>query len=319
MLRGAHKRRSLGGLRALVTGASSGIGASVCTLLAARGCRVVGSGRSASGLALAPSGALEAAVVRDLTEPGAPADIVAAAVSALGGLDLVISSAGAGWAGPYESMEPAEIDAMIDINLRAPMHLARAAGPHLLAGGGQIVFVGSIAALVGVAEEVAYGAAKAGLRGLADGLRAEWSRNYTCERGVCEPAGSGRAAFAFVGGWHEPEGQEPEGQDAGSRGPHRSRSGRGRGQRGPGTAVTVTLLSPGPVATSFFSRRNRPYTRSWPKPLSVTTVAHSVVRSIEARREDVVIPGWLGLAARLNGASPALYRALTRIPGHFER
>jgi len=259
--------RSLAGLRVLVTGASSGIGAAVSTLLAARGARVVGTGRSAGALELAPAGALEAAVVRDLTEPGAPVEVVAAAVSALGGLDIVVSNAGAGWSGPFETMSPADIDTVLDINLRAPVHLAHAAATHLLSSeaGGQLVLVGSIVGLVGVAEEVAYGAAKYGLRGLADGLRSEWARDAA------------------------------------------------------GRRVTVTLVSPGVVDTPFFARRNRVYQRSWPKPMPVGRVARLIVSSIEQRREDVVVPAWLLLAARLNGGLPRFYRLLAQIPDRTKR
>jgi short-subunit dehydrogenase len=238
------------GRRVLVTGASSGIGAVVSTMLALRGARVVGTGRTFSALGLA----LEATVVQDLTEPGGPQDVVTVAAAALGGLDVVISNAGAGWLGSYESMTQVEVDTTVDLNLRAPMQLARAAAPHLLASGGQLVLVGSIAGLVGVANEVAYGTAKAGLRGLADGLRAEWA---------------------------------------------------GR--------VTVTLVSPGPVQTPFFNRRNGPYARAWPKPVPVAPVARSIVRAVERRRTDVVVPAWLSLAARLNGGFPELYRALARV------
>jgi short-subunit dehydrogenase len=244
------RQRQLAGLRVLVTGASSGIGALASTMLAFRECRVVGTGRSFSAL----GSALDAVIVRDLTEPGAPAEVVAGAVSALGGLDVVISNAGAGWYGPYESMSTADIDAVVDINLRSAMHLAAAAAPHLQLPGGQLVMVGSIAGFVGVPEEVAYAAAKAGLRGLADSLRAEWS---------------------------------------------------------PG--VTVTLVSPGPVQTPFFGRRNRPYVRPWPKPVPAATVARSIVRAIERRQPEVVVPPWLGVAARLNGGWPGLYRTLAGI------
>src|ERR1700735_5272768 len=99
----------LAGRRVLVTGASSGIGATLSTMLALRGARVVGTGRTFSGLGLA----LEATVVRDLTEPGAPQDVVDIAAAALGGLDVVVSNAGAGWLGPYESMRPVEIDGIV--------------------------------------------------------------------------------------------------------------------------------------------------------------------------------------------------------------
>jgi NAD(P)-dependent dehydrogenase (short-subunit alcohol dehydrogenase family) len=201
--------------------------------------------------------------VRDLLEPSAPEAVVAAAAAALGGLDVVISNAGAGWWGLFEPMPPTELDAVLDINLRAPMHVAQAAAPYLrqCATGGQLVLIGSIAGLVGVADEVAYSAAKAGLRGLADGLRAEWAADH----------------------------------------------------------VTVTLVSPGAVDTPFYAHRNRPYMHAWPKPIPVDTVAHAIVRAIETRREDVVVPAWLAVAARLNGGWPALYRVLGGIAGGLAR
>lgn len=264
--------RPLGGLRVLVTGASSGIGAAVSLLLAEHGARVVGTGRDTVALAAGATNSsvgagsvgtsgneaggnqFEAVFARDLLEPSAPEAVVEAAASALDGLDVVISNAGTGWSGLFEPMPRAEIDALLDINLRVPMHLARAAAPYLRQSGvgGQLVLVGSIAGLVGVAEEVAYSAAKAGLRGLADGLRAEWAIDQ----------------------------------------------------------VTVTLVSPGPIDTPFYTHRNRPYMHSWPKPIPVGTAAHAIVRAIELRREDVVVPAWLAVAARLNGGWPALYRVL---------
>lgn len=266
-----------------MTGASSGIGAAVTALLASRGCRVVGSGRRAAGLPVLPAGPLEAAVVADLTEPGAPAEVVEKAVATLGGLDVVVSCAGAGWQGPFWTMTAFEIDALLDLNLRAPLHLAHAAAPYLLASGGQLVLVGSIAGLVGVPEEVAYGTAKAGLRGLADGLRLEWAHD---QYSLCD----GRTG------------------DAPAQPPARS-----------GKCPTVTLVSPGAVATPFFSRRNRPYTHSWPHPMPVAKVARRIVRAVEGRQEDVVIPAWLGLAARLNGGLPRLYRWLANFGWHVQR
>ena len=244
-------RRAVSGLRTLVTGASSGIGEATAWLLAERNCAVVGSGREARKLAAGPC---KATIARDLTEPGAPAEVVEVAVEALGGLDVVVSCAGAGWLGRFEDMTPAEIDALIDINLRAVLHLAHAAGDHLRASPapGQLVLVGSIAGLLGVPEETAYATAKAGLRGLADSLRAEWQ------------------------------------------------------------PLTVTLVSPGPVDTPFFTRRNRPYMRAWPRRMPVDDVARVVVEAIEHRRSEVVVPAWLSVPARFKGALPSLYLALAR-------
>ena len=256
--------RSLAGLRVLVTGASSGIGAAVSSALAGRRARVFGTGRDGQALEAAKD-QFVATLARDLTEAGAAAAVVTAAADALGGLDVVISNAGAGWAGAFESMSPNELDWLIDINLRAPVHLAHAASRYLRTSeaGGQLVLMGSIAGLVGVPDEVAYCAAKAGLRGLAESLRAEWR-------------GASRSAHA---------------------------------------PLTVTLVSPGPVGTPFFTRRNRPYMRSWPRPLPVEAAASTVVAAVEHRELDVVVPAWLTVPARLNGGLPSLYRFLSRWQG----
>ncbi len=165
---------SLGGGRALVTGASSGIGAATARALNRDGVSVALAGRDSDALAAIAAETGGPAFAGDLTVADYPARLVAEATAALGGLDIVVSNAGAGWCGPYRDMRPDEIDELIDINLRAPAHLLRAALPDLVAKGrGHLVLVGSIAGLVGVANEVVYSATKAGLGGLAAALRAE--------------------------------------------------------------------------------------------------------------------------------------------------
>jgi len=73
--------------------------------------------------------------------------------------------------------------------------------------------------------------------------------------------------------------------------------------------VTVTLVSPGPVDTPFYLRRNRPYTHSWPRPIPrPRSPSHRAGhRNAPGRRGHTA---WLGLAARLHGGWPWLYRAL---------
>ncbi|MDQ6782185.1 MAG: SDR family NAD(P)-dependent oxidoreductase [Actinomycetota bacterium] len=165
---------TLRGGRALVTGASSGIGAATARALANEGVSVALAGRDSTALASVAADAGGPAFAGDLTEPGYPARLAADASAALGGLDIVVSNAGAGWAGPFSEMDPAGIDGLIDLNLRAPAHLLHAALPDLVAKGrGHVVLVGSIAGLVGVPNEAVYSATKAGLAGLAEALRAE--------------------------------------------------------------------------------------------------------------------------------------------------
>ncbi len=161
------------GSRVLVTGASSGIGAATARSLAGRGARVAAAGRNELALADLRAATGAVTVPGDLVEPATARRTVEAAVSALGGLDLLVSNAGAGWCGAFEDMTPTEIDRLLDLNLRACAHLVHAALPHLRHSGGRVVLVGSIAGVVGVPGEAWYSATKAGLAGFADALRAE--------------------------------------------------------------------------------------------------------------------------------------------------
>jgi NAD(P)-dependent dehydrogenase (short-subunit alcohol dehydrogenase family) len=161
------------GSRALITGGSSGIGAATARALAARGVHVAITGRNVAALQQVAADTDGVFIPGDLREPGCPRRTIEAAVDLLGGLDLLVSNAGIGWAGPLASMSEPDIDSLLDVNLRAPAHLARAAIPHLPAGHGRLVFVGSIAGLVGVPGEAWYSVTKAALGCLADTLRAE--------------------------------------------------------------------------------------------------------------------------------------------------
>jgi short-subunit dehydrogenase len=163
----------LSGLRALITGGSSGIGAATARAFAARGAHVAIAGRNLEALRQVAADTNGVCVPGDLRAQGCPRRTVYAASDALGGLDVIVSNAGVGWAGPFASMSESDIDALIDVNLRAAAHLACAAIPQLQPGVGRLVFVGSIAGLVGAPGEACYSATKAGLRCLAEALREE--------------------------------------------------------------------------------------------------------------------------------------------------
>jgi NAD(P)-dependent dehydrogenase (short-subunit alcohol dehydrogenase family) len=167
------RRPGLAGLRAVITGGSSGIGAATARAFAARGVHVAIAGRDLAALRRVAADTGGVLIAGDLREPGCPRRTVEQAAAALGGLDIVVSNAGIGWAGPFADMSESDIDALLDVNLRAAGHLARAAIPQLRPGVGRLVFVGSIAGLVGVPGEAWYSATKAALACLADMLRAE--------------------------------------------------------------------------------------------------------------------------------------------------
>jgi short-subunit dehydrogenase len=168
-----RRHRPLTGLRALITGGSSGIGAATARAFAARGAVVAIGGRNLAAMQTVAGDTGGFVIAGDLRESGCAERTISAAVDSLGGLDIVVSNAGVGWAGPFAAMNESDIDAVLDVNLRAAAHLARAAIPRLTAGNGRLVFVGSIAGLVGVPGEAWYSATKAGLGCLAEALRAE--------------------------------------------------------------------------------------------------------------------------------------------------
>jgi short-subunit dehydrogenase len=149
----------------LVTGASSGIGRAVALRLAGDGARLVLVGRDAARLGEVAARTGGRPVVVDLAHGVDPVlDALTEAPA------LVVHSAGLGAKGPLEAQT--RVDELIDVNLRAPIHLTRALLPGLRAERGHLVFVASIAAL-GVAQEAVYSATKAGLRGFADAVRIE--------------------------------------------------------------------------------------------------------------------------------------------------
>jgi short-subunit dehydrogenase len=77
-----------------------------------------------------------------------------------------------------------------------------------------------------------------------------------------------------------------------------------------GGGITVSLVNPAAVATAFFDRRNRPYERSWPRPMPVTRVAAAIVRCVATGRPEVVVPRWMAMPMRLRGAAPGVFWAL---------
>ncbi len=77
-----------------------------------------------------------------------------------------------------------------------------------------------------------------------------------------------------------------------------------------GTGVSVGVLVPGVVATSFFDRRGRPYARTRPRPSPAGPVAAALVRLIETGHAEAYRPGWLRVPVALRGVAPGIYRSL---------
>ncbi|MDA3645523.1 SDR family NAD(P)-dependent oxidoreductase [Saccharopolyspora indica] len=157
---------TLRGRTALVTGASSGIGAATAAELAAAGCELVLVGRDGPRLAEVAEEVGGRALAAELTDPAGLDAVVAAARQ----VDLLVHCAGVGWAGELASMPAERVAELTAVNLTAPMLMTSAVLPELRRRRGHVVFVSSIA-VVGVRGEEVYAATKAGVRAFAESLR----------------------------------------------------------------------------------------------------------------------------------------------------
>lgn len=161
----------LDGKRALITGATKGIGADIARAFAAAGADLVLSGRTETELEVARTtlgeqfGSQVCTAVVDLAKPDGPAELARTAVDAFDGLDILVNNAGISHPQPATETDPALFDATIAVNLRAPALLAAAVGAAMVAQGtgGSIVTVASAAALAPLPDHYAYCASKAGL------------------------------------------------------------------------------------------------------------------------------------------------------------
>ena len=170
----------LDGRVAVVTGASSGLGDRFARVLAAAGASVVVAARRVERLEALVSELPDAHAVRcDLTQPGEPDQLVAAAIERYGRVDIVVNNAGA--SEPIAALEETtdHFRASLELNLIAPFEIARAAAASMVDnGGGSIVNVASIWGLVGVGQipEAGYAASKGGMINLTRELAAQWAR-----------------------------------------------------------------------------------------------------------------------------------------------
>lgn len=184
---------ALDGKVALVTGASSGLGAAVAQLFAARGASVFGVARDAERMATVfedvPGGAYASV---DISSSDACRDAVAQCVDKFGRLDALINVAGFHQMRHTASVTDEDWDKDLAVNLNGPFFLCRAALPHLLEAGGNIVNVASIAGIEGEVYSAGYCAAKHGLVGLTRALAIEFTSerlrvNAVCPGGMLTP------------------------------------------------------------------------------------------------------------------------------------
>ena len=168
---------SRGRLRALVTGATAGMGRAIALQLGSDGFEVIVHGRDA-GRGQQVVGQIESAggaalfAAADLTDPSAITRLAAAA----GEVEVLVNNAGFSWFGPTAELSPERFDALFASNVRAPYLLVAALAPGMAArGSGSIINVSSMAGRIGLPAAAAYGATKGALESMTRAWAAEFS------------------------------------------------------------------------------------------------------------------------------------------------
>lgn len=167
---------------ALITGASSGIGAATARLFVREGARVALLARRREPLEelAAELAAATVVVTADVAVPAEAKAAVATAIEQLDGLDIVVNSAGVAWPASLEAIDDEHWRQVIDVNLSGSFYVCRDAGLHMKEnGGGTIVNLASDMSVRAAGMYVAYCASKAGVLGLTRGLAAELAPDVT--------------------------------------------------------------------------------------------------------------------------------------------
>jgi 2-deoxy-D-gluconate 3-dehydrogenase len=183
---------SLAGKKALVTGASRGIGQVIAVELARAGADVALVARTHAGLAetgaaVRDLGRQAVEIHADLTSRDAAGEVVKVALAELGQLDIVVNNAGgSSFAVPFLETRQSGWDKVLRLNLDTTMWICQAAGAHMTARGtGSVINVASVAGLAGAPFLAAYGAAKAAVVGLTKTLAVEWGRSGVRVNALC--------------------------------------------------------------------------------------------------------------------------------------
>lgn len=177
------QRRQIAGLRILVTGASQGIGRALALDAARRGARVLAAARTADLLddlarESAAAGHPLETVLADVTSAEDRQKMVQAAVSKLGGLDVLINNAGIGATGHFADAAPERLRKIFEVNFFGTTETTRVCLPLLREGRTPAILnISSIAARCGIPARSDYAASKFAVQGFSEALRAELSKD----------------------------------------------------------------------------------------------------------------------------------------------
>ncbi|AXT84239.1 3-oxoacyl-ACP reductase [Aeromicrobium sp. A1-2] len=183
---------TLSGKVAIVSGSGRGIGAAIATKLAAHGASVVVNdldhdAAEQTVASITATGGEAVACCGNIAATGFAERFVDLAVTNFGGLDIIVNNAGYTWDNVAQKMTDDQWDAILEVHLKAPFQILRAAQPVISAAAKReaaagapttrkVVNVSSLAGLYGNAGQANYSAAKAGIIGLTKAIAKEWGR-----------------------------------------------------------------------------------------------------------------------------------------------
>lgn len=170
-------RDALCGRTAVVTGAASGIGLGITKRLIADGATVFAATRSKEDLDhVYEQATIAGGFVGELNEPGAADDLIAAAVGALGHVDVLVNNAGGGVIRPTLEHTEETLRATVDNNLWTTIYCVRAVLPHMVSRcHGRIINIGADSVRTGLVDHAMYNAAKGGVHAMVTGLAREFA------------------------------------------------------------------------------------------------------------------------------------------------
>jgi len=185
------ERHGIAGKRALVTGASKGIGAEICCVFAEAGADIAAVARDTSGLAevqrdVQARGQRCEVFEADLANADACVTVAETALQRFGVIDILVNNAGVALTGSLLDATVADWDTTMAVNLRAPFLLARTLVPKMIEQrAGKIINVSSQTGVIAMEEHAAYAASKSGLNALTKTMTAEWARYNIQSNAIC--------------------------------------------------------------------------------------------------------------------------------------
>ncbi len=186
-----HKRFSLEGRTALVTGASRGIGAEICRVYADAGADIVAVARDEKALEgvakeVRAKGKNCLTLTADLASADGPGAVAKAALEQVGTIDILVNSAGIALVDAALDLTLEQWDRTMAVNLRAPFLLSQALAPKMIAQRwGKIINISSQTGVIALKDHAAYATSKGALNALTKSLMAEWAEHNIQVNAIC--------------------------------------------------------------------------------------------------------------------------------------